>query len=515
MESLEPNFTPARQLFEEIVNWLNSDLVCGLEHSQLENKLFINGNELLRRLLQGYLDRRKDEHIEEDCFGSDGEKRTHKRQQSRKLSTIFGEVVVNRIGYGKRKITSLQPLDGELNLPPEKYSHGLSQRVAQAVAFNGFEQTVEIIKKTTAAKVPKRQIEQLARKSACDFEQFYQQQQTKINGSQKTGELMVITADGKGVVMRQEDLRPQTKKRAIESQKKHKKRLSKGQKRNSKRMATVGAVYTINRFRRTAEQIVNPEEKKSKSLKAPKPEGKRVWASVEKEPKTVITEIFEEAFSRDREGEKNWVALVDGNKTQLQLIKNLAQTYQQNVTIVLDLIHVIEYVWKAAFVFHSPGTPEAEDWVSKHLLEILKGKSSSVALKMSDDATLLELKPEQRCGVDKCVNYLLNNQLYLRYDNYLAEGFPIATGVIEGACRHLIKDRMDITGARWSLKGAEAVLRLRSICVSGDWAEYWQFHMKQEHQRNHRRWYQNGIPLLKSVLQASCLTNFTPKQMSI
>ena len=106
MESLEPNFPPARQLFEEIVNWLNSDLVCGLEHSQLENKLFINGNELLRRLLQGYLDRRKDEQIEEDCFGSDGEKRTHKRQQSRKLSTIFGEVVVNRIGYGKRKITS-------------------------------------------------------------------------------------------------------------------------------------------------------------------------------------------------------------------------------------------------------------------------------------------------------------------------------------------------------------------------------------------------------------------------
>jgi hypothetical protein len=515
MESVEQNFTPARQLFEEIVSWLNSDLVCGLEHSQLENKLFLNGNELLRRLLQGYLDRRKDDQIEGDCWGSDGEKRTHKRQQSRKLSTIFGEVVVNRIGYGQRKITSLQPLDGELNLPPEKYSHGLSERVAEAVAFNGFEQTVEIIKKTTAAKIPKRQVEELARKSASDFEQFYQQQQTKINCPEKTGELMVITADGKGVVMRQEDLRPQTKKRAIESQKKHQKRLSKGEKRNSKRMATVGAVYTINRFRRTAEQIVNGEEKKSKSRKAPKPEGKRVWASLEKEPKTVITEIFEEAFSRDPGGEKNWVALVDGNKTQLQLIKNLAQKYQQSVTIVLDLIHVIEYVWKAAFVFHSPGTPEAENWVSEHLLEILKGKSSLVASRMRDDATLLKLKPEQRSGVDKCVNYLLNNQPYLRYDHYLAEGFPIATGVIEGACRHLIKDRMDITGARWSLKGAEAVLRLRSICVSGDWTDYWQFHIKQEHQRNHRRCYQSGIPLLKSLSQAYCLINFAPKQMTI
>ena len=110
---------------------------------------------------------------------------------------------------------------------------------------------------------------------------------------------------------------------------------------------------------------------------------------------------------------------------------------------------------------------------------------------------------------------MLNNQPYLKYDYYLAEGYPIATGVIEGACRHLIKDRMDITGARWSLKGAEAVLRLRSLCVSGDWTQYWQFHIKQEHQRNHRRWYQSCIPLLKSISQAHCSINFTPKQMTI
>ncbi len=264
MELVDKNFTPAKKLFEEIVSWLNSDLVCGLEHSQLENKLFINGNELLRRLLQGYLDRRREDEIEGECFGSDGEKRTHKRQQSRKLSTIFGEVMVSRIGYGQRKKKSLQPLDGELNLPPQKYSHGLSERVAEAVAFNGFNQTAETIKKTTAAKVPKRQLEELARKSASDFEQFDQEQQTKMNCKEKTGALMVITVDGKGVVMGREDLRPQTKKRAIENQKKQKKRLTKGEKRNSKTMATVGAVYTINPFRRTAEQIIDQKEKESR-----------------------------------------------------------------------------------------------------------------------------------------------------------------------------------------------------------------------------------------------------------
>ena len=109
----------------------------------------------------------------------------------------------------------------------------------------------------------------------------------------------------------------------------------------------------------------------------------------------------------------------------------------------------------------------------------------------------------------------LNSDLVCGLDHSQLENKLFITGVIEGACRHLIKDRMDITDARWSLKGAEAVLRLRCVCVSGDWTDYWQFHIKQEYQRNHRRWYQNGILLLKSVSQACCSINFTPKQMVI
>ncbi len=430
-------FTQAEELFEEMVAWLSSDMVCGLEHSELEKNLLVNGNELLRRLLQGYLDRRKEDEIGEDCVGSDGVTRTHKRQQSRKLSTIFGEVVVSRVAYGGRKINSLQPLDGELNLPLEKYSHGLSERVASAVAFNGFNQTVEIIEKTTAGKVPKRQVEELAKKTAADFDKFYETQQLKSVKQGNTGELMVMTVDGKGVVMGQEDLRPNTKKKAIAQQKKLKKRLTKGEKRNSKRMATVAAVYTIQPWQRTAEQVING--RKSQETKPPQPEGKRVWASLEKEPKTVISEAFDEALHRDPHREKNWVALVDGNKTQLHLLQQLAQKQQISLAIILDIIHVIEYLWKAAFVFHSP----------------------------------------------------------------------------KGACRYLIKDRMDLTGARWSLQGAEAVLRLRSLCVSGDWAEYWSFHLQQEHQRNHQALYQGDIPLLTTVSQAQCLINSPPQLMIV
>ena len=132
---------------------------------------------------------------------------------------------------------------------------------------------------------------------------------------------------------------------------------------------------------------------------------------------------------------------------------------------------------------------------------------------MRRSATLLQLKPEQRTSVDKCANYLLNNRDYLRYDLYLAAGFPIATGVIEGACRYLIKDRMDITGARWSLQGAEAVLRLRSLHVSGDWNDYWHFHLQQEQKRHHQALYFSGVPLLKSVIHTSCYTTPSYKAM--
>lgn len=510
MENVQKNqcFSQARELFEDIICWLNSESVYGLQHSDLEKNLWTNGNELLRRLLQGYLDSRQEDEIEEECLGIDEEKRTHKLHHSRLLMTIFGEVTVNRIGYGGRKITSLHPLDGEFNLPAEKYSHGLAEKVSQAVAFNGFDRTEELIKENTGGKIPKRQLEELTHKSAVDFELFYEAQQKQDLGK-KTGELMVLTMEGKGVVMRKEDLRENTKIRAKNSENKLKKRLSKGEKSNSKRMATVAAVYTIDPWVRTPQDIINKKE--SENQTAPKPVAKRVWASLEKEPETVMEEMFAEAICRDINKEKKWVALVDGNKTQLRLLQKLAKKEKIELTIILDLIHVIEYLWKAAYVFYAPSSQEAENWVTKQLGYILEGKSSDVARSMRTCATKKKLTPEQRIGVDKCATYLVNNKAYLKYDYYLAQGFPLATGVIEGACRHLVKDRMDITGARWSLKGAEAILRLRSLCVSGDWKEYWQFHLNQECQRNHRDLYKGGIPLLKKVSSARCSTLIPPK----
>ncbi|WP_050775131.1 hypothetical protein [Desulfonatronospira thiodismutans] len=104
-----------------------------------------------------------------------------------------------------------------------------------------------------------------------------------------------------------------------------------------------------------------------------------------------------------------------------------------------------------------------------------------------------KLSSKSRIPIDKCADYLLNNKAYLRYDRYLCLGLPAATGVIEGACKHLVKKRMEDTGARWSLEGAEAVLKLRALRCSHDFDEYWEFHEKCEYKRNHESLYKNGI----------------------
>ena len=261
------------------------------------------------------------------------------------MTTLFGTVIANRIGYGGRKINTLFPLDGEFNLPAEKYSHGLRQRVAIEVARSGF-------RETTAATIGKRQAEELAYHSASDFDDFYHKQQAQSKQLQDTGEIVVISADGKDVVVRTSDLRTNTQKRALASSKKLNKRLTKGEKHNAKRMATVASVYTINSFVRTPQQIVNPSDEDRK-IKGPRPIGKRVWASLAKEPEKVISEALDEAIFRDQNKHKRFCALVDGNKKQLSLLKKFAKKQNLNFTIVLDIIHVIKYLWKAAFVFYS------------------------------------------------------------------------------------------------------------------------------------------------------------------
>jgi hypothetical protein len=219
---------------------------------------------------------------------------------------------------------------------------------------------------------------------------------------------------------------------------------------------------------------------------------KRVWASVEREPVDVVAEATLEAERRDPEHGKHWVALVDGAETQLALVEEAAAARGVDVTVILDIIHVVEYVWKAAHAFHPAGSLELACWAWTRVGRILEGRARTVAASMRGAATVAGLSPDARKPVDTCADYLRKYAPYLHYDRYLAAGYPIATGVIEGACRYLVRDRMELTGARWRLVGAEAVLKLRALRASGDFDAYWDFHEAREYERNHAQRYADG-----------------------
>jgi hypothetical protein len=498
-------FAAAEQEFDQITTFLHSPEASSLTHSDLERTLEEKGRELMRKLLEAHLDLRSPGAAAGPVRNTAGETQSRTQLHGRQLETIFGSVTVSRTGYGAEGKPSLHPLDGALNLPVEKYSHEVRRRVAIEASKNAFDEGVETLESYTGAQVPKRQFEELVGRAAQDFEDFYEARQAQARVAPDTGDILVLTVDGKGVVMLPEDLREATRRAATKREGAFNARLGQGRRLHAKRMASVAAVYTIEPFVRTPEDILPPAGKvPDEDILRPRPEHKRVWASLERTPEEVITAMFDEAEHRDPQRRKTWVALVDGNLTQLDILQKVAYQRKIALRILVDFIHVAEYVWKAALAFYPEDRETQDAWVLPRLLEILRGKAGYVAGGMRRSATLRSLSASDREAVDECADYLLNYSPYLMYDKALAVGTPIATGVIEGACRHLVQDRMNITGARWSLEGGEAVLRLRALRSSGDFDDYWKFHEVREYERNHAAHYADQqVPAVISPKQSS------------
>lgn len=489
--STEDGFGASRAYFETVVVFLDGDDAAGLEHAEVEDRLQQQSRELFRRLFQDHLDQRaqREERLDAvtdaDGIGRPSVEAGHRRR----LTTVFGEVNVERLAYRCRGRANLHPADGVLNLPAEHHSHGLRRLAAVESSRGSFDDTVEAIERTTAQHVGKRQVEELARRAAADIEDFYATVERKPAAD---GDVLVVSVDGKGIVMRPDSLRPATERSAQTSSTKLETRLSKGEKRNRKRLAEVGAVYDTAPVPRTSADVMASNHG-DEPPPAPKANAKWVTASVVDNAADVISRVFDEAERRDPDHQRQWVALVDGNKHQIDCIQAQAAQRNVSVAIVVDLIHVLEYLWGAAWSFFAEGDPAAEDWVHDRALAVLDGNATDVAAGIRRRATTTGLSVSKRKKADECARYLTNKADHLDYPTALVNGWPIATGVIEGACRHLVKDRMDITGARWGLDGAEAVLKLRALRTNGDFDAYWRFHLNQERHRVHQSRYTNGV----------------------
>ena len=289
----------------------------------------------------------------------------------------------------------------------------------------------------------------------------------------------------KGIVMRPGALRAATAKAAVRLGK-MRTRLSAGEKPNRKRMAALVTVYDAEPAPRRPHDVIAPPGGRAGARELrPGPKARAGWlaGSVRKDPAAMIAAMFDEAGARDPQHLRTWVVLVDGADHQLSLIRAEAARRGVAIHVVIDIIHVLGYIWGAAWSLHEAGDPAAEDWVAVKALTVLAGDSARAAAAVTAEAGAAGLDGSRRSGTDACVRYLGNKREFLRYDQALNAGWPIATGVIEGACRHLIADRLNLGGARWGLDGAEAILTMRAVIANGDFEEYWRFHLACEHQR--------------------------------
>lgn len=388
-----------------------------------------------------------------------------------------------RCGYGGRGLDSVFPLDAQLNLPPDKYSHGLCEVLAEEIVDGSFDEALDHLRRAGGGQMAKRQAEEVAVQLSRDFDAFYNQPATAHQEGCDEGKLLVISADGKGIVMHPSGLRDATRRAMEQEAHKQQTRLSPGEKKNRLPLATVASVYEVDPYPRTPEQILDPEEQPERQR--PRPQHKRTWARVEPSQGAVIEEAFAEALRRDPEQRMCWVVLTDGQEDLLRQVAASAKRYKVEIVVVQDFVHVLEYLWKAAFALYPDDAEVREEWVMDRASAVLHGKAKAVAVGLRRAATRKQLDQGARKPVDKAADDIDNNSERLQYDRALAHGLPIATGVIEGACRHLVKDRMDITGARWGLDRAEAILKLRSLKISGDLPAYLAFHFEQEQRRNY------------------------------
>ena len=485
----EDPFAVSQSLFSALTAELAGPAAAGMTAFDLEQLVDGRGRELLLQLVQDHYDLRSVREEQQarahpaPVTGPDGVTRTRlETGHGRLLATLFGTVTVTRCAWRRPGAPDYRPADAALSLPAGRHSHTVAKLAALDAARGSFESAHAAIARRCGNVIGKRQAGESVVHSASDIPAFYA---ARIPEPCTPSVLVVLSSDGKGVVMRPGALRAATAKAAAKLGK-MRTRLSSGEKPNRKRMATLVTVYDAEPARRRPHDVIAPPGGRNgiRPL-SPGPKARAKWlaGSVRKNPTDMIAAAFDEAEARDPGHQRTWVVLVDGAEHQLDLIRAEAARRGVTIHIIIDIIHVLEYLWGAGWSLHAAGDPAAEDWVAARALAVLAGDSDRVSKEITAEADAAGLETTQRNGAAACVRYLENKRDFLHYDQALDAGWPIATGVIEGACRHLIADRLSLGGARWGLDGAEAVLTLRAVIANGDFEEYWRFHLECEHQR--------------------------------
>jgi len=469
-----------QHLVPQILDLLTAALAEGRPIHEVENGLWDLALQVGRRGLGVFLDCHGTGDVGPTVTLPDGrEVQRLEELHARRYVSIFGPFTLERTVYGSREGQALEfvPLDERLQLPESAFSYVLQdwdQALAMEQPFGQVSQTIERILKL---KQSVDSLEGVNRQQAQDVAAFRDLQGSPPAAEE--GQLVVVTADCKGIVIRGQGTptvcggeRPA------------------GQRANQKRMAAVAAVYTVDPYVRTADDVVaalfrDPDYEPGPR---PKPCHKRVWASLPQEgsqPRSSIAVVFDwvwwEFAQRNPELTRSTVCLCDGQEALWQACAD--GVLDEDRVDVLDLLHVTPRLWAAAKLLYGEKSKEVLPFVRQRVTQVLEGKVETVIRTLRRLAQERSLPSAKKKALGRICSYLNKNRHRMRYDEYLRQGYPIASGVVEGACRHLIKDRMERAGMHWTLTGAQAMLDLRSLWIGGDWQAFQQQRIEHETER--------------------------------
>lgn len=403
------------------------------------------------------------------------------KPHARRYLSIFGELTISRWVYAEREGQKIEaaPLDARLSLPADEFSYVLEDWQQRLCVKESFHEGVTTLRTLLGVAPSERAAEQMNQRIAQSAARFHLHRGTPP--PEEEGELLVATADGKGVPMR----------RPLLERVRSSPRRGKGEKANKKQMAYVGAAYSIARYRRTADDVLDEVQRRERRKDRPVPQHKRVWAEMtrmqEGETCSGRVQLFAElavaCHERDPQQQKTLICLLDG---EAALWTMQAHWLGRSVGI-LDVFHVLERLWLVAHCLHPEKSRAAESYVSHYLKMLLTGQVGYVIGNFKRLINEDKVRGPQRKTVQAVITYYENNRQHMLYDEYLAAGYPIGSGVAEGACRHLVKDRLEQTGMRWTTNGAQALLHTRALYLNGQWDDFLEYHIQTEQDKLNRR----------------------------
>jgi len=381
--------------------------------------------------------------------------------------SVFGKLSFARHYFYSSDAGGLCPLDADLSLPARWHSDLLRDFLTYDATDGAYRESSTTIERILGVELSIHSLERIVTDDACDVAAFYDQLPETAPPT-PLGSILVAQADGKGVPM----VQPPMSTTPV--------RLGKGHKRTKKKEAIVTALYTIAPFVRTPQEVLSAlmhDPRPTDPPQRPRPVQKELRATLDGKP-LAICRLAERAKLRDGPQVQARVALTDG----AEALQQQMQVQLPEYTLVLDIIHATEYLWDSATALLGESSPERSPWVRQHLESLLRGQSAAVLQALTEEAEQPERTATQVAALRKTIGYYQRNLAYMHYDVYLARGWPIGTGVVEGACGHVVKDRMEQAGMRWTKAGAQAMLDLRAVRLNGDWDAYWAFHRQKEHE---------------------------------